>query len=170
MWCTEQACIIISLLEFVEQSKFYFLLVAPLWKLETASVTCSYAAVEPPIKDPLRKGQPPYKGHSSRSLYHSINTFLTSEKRTTSEIRTEAVSPKCPLFRGSAVYQDFKWSQGMRPIGDTWRSACIFQMIIHSHPIVDTERPKEATMMTIDNSMEATSTSTDTLTTKSKWL
>ena len=47
--------------------------------------------VEPPIKDPLRKGQPPYKGHTSRSLYRSI-MFLTSEKRTTSEIRTEAVS------------------------------------------------------------------------------
>ena len=57
--------------------------------------------VEPPIKDPPRKGQPPYKGHSSRSLFRSINTFLTSEKRTTSEIRTEAVSPKCPLFEGS---------------------------------------------------------------------
>ena len=59
--------------------------------------------VEPPIKDPPRKGQPPYKGHSSRSLCHSINTFLTSEKRTTSEIRTEAVSPKCPLLGGSTV-------------------------------------------------------------------
>ena len=31
-------------------------------------------------KGPLRKGQPPYKGHSSRSIYHSINTFLTSEE------------------------------------------------------------------------------------------
>ena len=29
--------------------------------------------------------------------------FLTSEKRTTSEIRTEAVSPKCPSFGGSTV-------------------------------------------------------------------
>ena len=29
--------------------------------------------------------------------------FLTSEKGTASEIRTEAVSPKCPLFRGSTV-------------------------------------------------------------------
>ena len=60
--------------------------------------------VEPPIKDPLRKGQPPYKGHSSRSLYHSTNTFLTSEKRTTSKIRTEAVPPKCPSFGGSTVF------------------------------------------------------------------
>ena len=61
--------------------------------------------VEPPIKDPPRKGQPPYKGHSSRSLYHGIALimFLTSKKRTTSKIRAEAVSPKCPLFGGSTV-------------------------------------------------------------------
>ena len=32
-----------------------------------------------------------------------MNMFLTSEKRTTSEIRTEAVSPECPLFGGSTV-------------------------------------------------------------------
>ena len=70
----------------------------------TEEVDITLITVEPPIKDPPRKGQPPYKGHSSRSLYHSINTFLTSEKRTTSEIKTEAVSPKCPLFGGSNVY------------------------------------------------------------------
>ena len=55
---------------------------------------------EPPIKDTPREGPPPYKGNSSRS--HSI-MFLISEKRTTSKIRTEAVSPKCPLFEGSTV-------------------------------------------------------------------
>ena len=32
-----------------------------------------------------------------------ISMFLTSKKRTTSKIRTEAVSPKCPLFGGSTV-------------------------------------------------------------------
>ena len=81
---------IIDLLEFAKsKSKFY-------------KGDCPYI-MEPPIKDPPRKGQPPYKGHSSRSLYHSINMFLTSKKRTTSKIRTEAVSPKCPLFRGATV-------------------------------------------------------------------
>ena len=54
--------------------------------------------------EPPRKGRPPYKRCSSGSLCHSINTFLTSEKRTTFEMRTEAVSPKCPLFRGSTVF------------------------------------------------------------------
>ena len=65
------------------------------------------------IKDPPKKGWPPYKGHSSRSLYR-INMFLTSEKRTTSEIRTEAVFPKCPLFGGSTVYvNNYKNSNNM---------------------------------------------------------
>ncbi len=39
------------------------------------------------------QGQPPYKGRSSGPL--SLATFLTSEKRTTSQQR------RCPLFRGS---------------------------------------------------------------------
>ena len=50
--------------------------------------------VEPPIKDPLRKGQ---------DTPFAIANFMTSEKRTTSEIRTEAVYPKCTLFGGSTV-------------------------------------------------------------------
>ena len=33
-----------------------------------------------------------------------FNMFLTFEKRTTSKIRMETVSPKCPLFGGSTVY------------------------------------------------------------------
>ncbi len=52
--------------------------------------------VEPPIKDPLRKGQPPYKGHSSGPVSHSSSIFLTHEKRTTSQQRTKWLIPRCP--------------------------------------------------------------------------
>ena len=45
--------------------------------------------VEPPIKDPLRKGQPSYKEHTSGPLPCSSRSFLTSEKRTTSQRRTK---------------------------------------------------------------------------------
>ncbi len=62
-----------------------------------------YNTVEPPIKDPPRKGQPPYKGHSSGPLSHSSSTFLTSEKRTTSQQRMRWLIPRCPLFGGSTV-------------------------------------------------------------------
>ncbi len=44
-------------------------------------------AVEPLIKDPLRKGQPLYKDtfHISKSvlLYDGVNTFSNSDKRQT---------------------------------------------------------------------------------------
>ncbi len=55
--------------------------------------------VEPPIEDPPRKGQPPYKGYSS----HSSSTFLTSKKRTTSQQKTKQLIPRCPLFGGSTA-------------------------------------------------------------------
>ena len=49
------------------------------------------------------KGRPPYKPPGPFTIIIALaNMFLTSEKRTTSEIRTEAV-PKCPLFGGSTV-------------------------------------------------------------------
>ena len=60
--------------------------------------------VEPPIKDLPRKGQPPNKGHTSGPHSHSSSSFLTSEKRTTSQQRTKLLVPKCPLFGGSTVY------------------------------------------------------------------
>ena len=83
--------------------------------------------VEPPIKDPPRKGRLPYKGHSSRSLYHSINKFLTSEKRMISEIRTEAVSPKCLLFGGSTVSECtvLKWEAFTESRDSLWTQSLI---------------------------------------------
>ena len=55
--------------------------------------------VEPPIKDPLRKGQPLYKGHLScpQKLYFKPpreDNFPTT---------TKWLVPKCPLFGGSTV-------------------------------------------------------------------
>ncbi len=74
------------------------------WKVLLCT-TCDLYTVEPPmIKDPPRKGQPPYKGRPSGPLSHSSSMFLTSEKRTTSQQRTEW----CPLFRGSTV-ANFLW-------------------------------------------------------------
>ena len=57
--------------------------------------------MEPLIKDPPRRGRPPYKGHVPFPIY-----FLTSEKRTTS------VSPKCPLFGGSTVQHSLSYVTG----------------------------------------------------------
>ena len=37
------------------------------------------------------------------TLSHSSSSFLTSEKRTTSQWRTKWLVPKCPLFGGSTV-------------------------------------------------------------------
>ena len=62
------------------------------------------STVEPPIKDPSRKGQPPNKGYSSGHLFHiSISSFLTSEKRTTSQQKDRMAAPKVSLVRGSVV-------------------------------------------------------------------
>jgi len=72
--------------------------------------------VEPPIKDPPRTGQPPNKGHHSRTLSHSISTFLTFEKGTTSLQGTNQLVPKCPLFGGSTVL-DYSWSHANDMIG-----------------------------------------------------
>ena len=55
-------------------------------------------------KGPSEIGQPPNKGHSSGLHSHSSSSFLTSEKRTTSQQRTKWLVPKCPLFGGSTVY------------------------------------------------------------------
>jgi len=55
--------------------------------------------VEPLIKDPPRRGQPPNKGRCSGTLSHSISTSLTSERGQ----GTKQLVPKCPLFRGSTV-------------------------------------------------------------------
>ncbi len=69
----------------------------------TRELAVCFYELEPPIKDPPRKGQPPYKGRSSGPLSHSSSTFLTSEKRTTSQQRTKWLIPWCPLFGGSTV-------------------------------------------------------------------
>ena len=54
--------------------------------------------VEPPIKDPPRKGQPPNKGCNSGTLSHSSSSFLTSEKRTTST-EDKITGPKMSFIR-----------------------------------------------------------------------
>ena len=48
---------------------------------------------EPLIKDTPRKGQPPNKGGHSGPLSHCSSSFLTSEKRTTSQQRTPFWTP-----------------------------------------------------------------------------
>ena len=76
------------------------------WKqnITVASSCCiRTTTVEPLIKDPPKKGQPPNKGRNSEPLSHSSSSFLTSEKRTTSQQRTKWLVPKCPLFGGSTV-------------------------------------------------------------------
>ena len=58
----------------------------------------SKSTLEPLIKNPLRKGQPPNKGHTSGPLSDkSSSLFLTSEKRMTSQQRTQWLVAKCPL-------------------------------------------------------------------------
>ena len=45
--------------------------------------------VEPSIKHPPRKGQPPNKERNSGPLSHSSSSLLTSKKRTTSQQKTK---------------------------------------------------------------------------------
>ena len=59
--------------------------------------------MEPPIKDPLRYGQPPNKDVILDPFPIAV-VHLTSEKRTTSQRRRKWLVPKCPLFGGSNVY------------------------------------------------------------------
>ena len=61
-------------------------------------MTTTMLTVEPPIKDPLRKGQP--SGH----LSHSSSSFLTSEKRTTFRQRTKWQVPRCVLNSEVPLY------------------------------------------------------------------
>ena len=69
----------------------------------------SYIAISYIYRGTSNKGsskirQPPNKGRSSGPLFHSSSSFLTSEKRTTSQRRIILLVPKCPLFGGSTVY------------------------------------------------------------------
>ena len=50
--------------------------------------------VEPPVRDPLKEGQPLYKGHWLR---HHANTY--SEIGKTSQQGTKLLAPKCPVQR-----------------------------------------------------------------------
>ena len=66
--------------------------------------SCTGYTVEPPIKDPPRKGRPPYKGHSSRSLYHSINVFDLRKEDNLQDKDRDCV-PKVSFIQGSTVDQ-----------------------------------------------------------------
>ncbi len=91
-------CIIV----YAANAANFFLLTGNFCEYNTNRITqILVTTVEPPIKDPLRKGQPLYKGHSSGPHSYSSSTLLTSEKRTTSQQRTKRLIPRCPLFRGS---------------------------------------------------------------------
>ena len=59
--------------------------------------------MEPPIRDPLRSGQPLYKGHLLRHHANTLVYSFTSEIGTTSLQGTKLLPPKCPLFGGSTV-------------------------------------------------------------------
>ena len=61
--------------------------------------------VEPPIKDPLGKGQPLYKGHllCPKVVFPIVLIHSNLQERTTFLQRTELLLSKCPLFGGSTV-------------------------------------------------------------------
>ena len=68
----------------------------------TDYVNASYVDVSGtkyPIKDPPRQGQLPNKGNYSGPLSHSNSSFLTFEKRTTSQQRTKWLALKVSFIR-----------------------------------------------------------------------
>ncbi len=59
---------------------------------------------EPPIKDPLRKGQTLYKGHIfPKRNFRMEQTNFKLPKRTASLQGTKLLASKCPLFRASSA-------------------------------------------------------------------
>ncbi len=74
-------------------------------------VPINYVSIlEPPIKDPL-SSRHNRNNLSTKDMFqgpkcsfpHIVNTFLTSEERTTSLQRTKWLAPMCPLFTSSTV-------------------------------------------------------------------
>ena len=58
----------------------------------------SLIIVEPPIKDPLRKGQPPNKGYFW-TLSHSSSSFLTSEEDDNFSTEDKIAGPKVSFIQ-----------------------------------------------------------------------
>ncbi len=62
-------------------------------------VWCKCNTVEPPIKDPPRKGKPPYKGHSSGPLSHSSSTFFYLREKDNLPTEDKVADPKVSFIR-----------------------------------------------------------------------
>ncbi len=94
---TQSMCLTFDTRKFAGQDNAVFFLIVTSTFRSTSTMLCIPYTL---IKDPPRKGQPPYKGCSSGPL---SRTFLTAKKRTTSQQRTKWLIPRCPLFGGSTV-------------------------------------------------------------------
>ena len=65
----------------------------------TYNYTSPHYSVESLIRDPLRLGQPLYKGHLLRHHANTLVYYFTSEIGTTSLQGTKLLDPKVSLFR-----------------------------------------------------------------------